>query len=935
MPETTEPTVRMSETTIPSVGQQSQAENQSEQASATPGFVSTRRLQEIFSSNPALSSSPEAQAYVVQQMVNQGYEIEGLNARFSFGDFAKNWTPDVIESAEGLKQLFLNPFQAAEGLSSIARGVLRKVLPEAIFYPGAKLRQALPEALGGTDLTPAQQAERDNQALGIVGDMFLESFGSFDRVLNTIEKHPAQFVSTVATLTAGAGLKAAEKGAKLGLLSARAAADITKTAEMINRLNYVSDPISIATGAYKVTALPLLKKANEALGVTKILKDADVNERMLQGLGLTGSQRVRLASETKVAKGGELLAKWGVTGTLDEMSDRLGKINQASDQTIKNTLKRLDKPAPPKPEVPTRTPPEIDADILKRTEELERQGATAEQLANDPILKQLDEESLAAYSQNAKPTKVVAPQPTTFKINAANNALDQMYDLRKSGTENLADLVAPADQKIFKNLALSDKEIYQIVNKTQTQAGDIGKRLVGMGVEPDDTYANISKKLQGVAAESQGKLDTALAGSEARFSELLTTKILNNLNRLKKGIPFKDLAEPIQNKYNRITKLLFQNKTRGLNLSEMNEVKRLIDNMADDKVFTQAGDIKTSNIAKNLGELRKELRSLIENKAAKSGVRDVRELNNITQFAQEVKGIVDKKIKSGLPKKEPTSTKFTSVEYQALRDELKELRQKSVDRGLSLSELNRVDDLIHDIGSTLGKGSKEKANLDRLQKNIRQVIDTQAKRRGVDNLEALRAQRDVSKAYKDVIDKKILAGGDKANARNIGKLATQTLFSEMLYRSKIGKVYGLLKGVRGFFQTIRSPQFERDMATAIQMLSDKDFAKLEGGLNISRAMTKTERKLINRAYREKIVNQHIEVMNKVLHDLSKLYPALRGIRLTGEALKNIRQRQKTEAELDEEPIVQSSRLTPQQVPSGATGSEFESADENLTIGGGQ
>jgi len=885
------------------------------QSGRAPVFVSSNRLNEIIDSDPRIAASEDAQLNLVNQMIGEGYEIEGINAKFSFGDAGKEYGADIKEMAEGLAHMLMNPFQTAEGLGSVTRGLLRKVLPKPVadvaLYPGAKLRQTLPEFLGGTDLTPEQQSEQENQALSIIGDAIVENAGSLDRVLNTIEKNPAEFVSTVATLGAGLGKTAATKGAQAGILSASQARNIIKTAEMVNRLNYVSDPISIATGAGKVAILGSLKLANKRLGVEHLLKDANVNEQMLQGMGLTGAQRVKLSDATKEAKVGEAVAQMGITGTLEEMSERAGKISEASGKTIDATLKRLDQPVPTNVAPTTRTPPEIDADILKRTEELEIAGASADDLANDPVLKQLDEESLAAYSQNAKPPKTEL-RSQTYKVDDADKALDQIYDMRKSGTEKLSDLVAPADQRIAKGLDLTDQETYRITNKTQTQAGDIGKRLVGMGVEAGDDYAAISEKLKSAAKQSQKTLDDALEGaSKTRFSTELNKKILNNLKRLKKGIPFKDLAKPLQDEYNNIVKLLLRNENRGLNLSEINEVKRLIDNMAGDKVFTVAGDVKTSNIGKNLGTLRKELRSFIEKKAEQVGVPNVRELNNQTQFAQEVKSVVDKKIKSGQPKAPANKEAFTAPEFQALRDELLALRKKSVEQGLSLSELNRVDNLITEIGA---KG-KDKLNLDKLQSRIRSTIDEKAAERGANNLSKLRGQKQFTEEVKKVLDKKITAGGDKKTAQDLGRVVTQTVFGELLYRSKLGKVYGLLKGVRGLFQTIR----------AIQMLKDKDFAKLQG-VDVPRTATKTETKFLKKAAREKAVNEYIEVMNKVLKDLSKMYPALRGIRLTGEALKAVKDEQGRI--VMPATVVAGSAAEPAK---GVTGEEFENAGSEVIL----
>lgn len=572
-------------------------ENETE---STPTFISTNRIRELIQGNPDIKTDQD-KADFLQALESRGHEIEGLNAKFDFGDAAKNFIPDVVETGKALAHMLTsNPLQTIEGISSVARGALRKVLPDPVFNPGAKLRQALPNALGGTDLTPEQQKEQDNAALGTMADLVVENFGSVDRALNTLEKHPAQFLSTVATLGEGAALKGAQVGAKAGLLSNRAANILTKTAEVMNRTAKLGDPVAIVMGTAKLP-FKAIKAANDAIGLNKLIRTADVNDKMIAGLTMTSGERLKMATKLKSGQYGEELAKMGVTGTLPEMSEQLAEIGSKSKLILDKSLERITK---------------------------------------------------------------------TFKTSTAEKILDNLADLKKSAS-----------------------------------------------------YAKLPKKTQ------------------AEFDRIV------------------DLAKA--------------NKTKGLTLSELNEIKRGMYEIVTDKAFRNPATPTISQAQKNAGRLYDEVKTFIEDTAAKNGVGNVRKLNQQTQFAKEMKGLIDTKIARG--------------------------------------------------------------------------------------------------------------GDQAAKAATIGKQATQIFFQEFLYRSKLGKIYGAFKGAKGLFQTMRGPQFQRDLATAIQLLKDGEFKTLEGGFKLNRPATKLETKLLGKQARRQANENALKVLDGVIQNLSKAYPTLRGLRLISQA----------------------------------------------------
>lgn len=525
-----------------------------EQQLSVPQFISTNRLAEILGESTKAGFDAEE---TVNTLVANGNEIEGFNASFDPLAAVQNVPESAKELGKGLVHILTNPLQTAKGVGSVALGLLEKAVPGA---------------------------QDHEQAFDVVADAMIERYGSKDKLLNTVEKDPVGFAADLASLLTGAGgavRGAASTGARAGLLSTRAALRLGETAKTLTRVGNVIDPL---TTAGKVVKAPFkaIEKANDAVGVGRLIKSFDVDAKMKEALQMTPSQKINLTRSTFTAKIGERLAKWGVTGTLEEMSQQLGEIATKSRQALDNKL-----------------------------------GSIAD----------------------------------TFQTATAEKMLEQLYDLRKP-------------------------EVF-----TADRFKEIRKRLVQLQV-----------------------------------------KLENN----------------------------------GLTLSEMNEVKRFADTIAGDKIFKQTGDLKTTAIGQNLGELRKEMRGFIEKEAGKKGVKDVFELNNQTAFAKSVKDVIDKKVLAGAPRK-----------------------------SLSL-ELAKASTLI------------------------------------------------------------------------------------------MGQVKGAL------YQVIRSPRFQSDLATAIQLLKDGDFQKLAGGVKFNRQTGKIAGKL-QRA--QDFVNWNKDaqkVLDKVLLRMQKAYPALRGVRLSGE-----------------------------------------------------
>lgn len=572
-------------------------------------FISKNKLKEMMAGNPDIKTEDD-QADFLKALESEGHEIEGFNSSFNLGESLSNIPESAKELGTSLVGILkTNPFQTAETLSSVARGALRKVLPNFAFTAGAKLRQALPNVLGGTDLNPEQQKAQDEQALAAVLDGLSERYGSLDKAKNTAEKDPVGFVSDVASVFAGGGAGAEKLAATTAKLAPKASAALARTAEVLNYASKVTDPINIAAKTAGKTASLLegqvasktLERIND-FRLRRLLDKTDVNEQMLEGLGIEGAQREKLSQKLKTLKAGEKLAKIGVTGTLPEMSEQLAEIGSKTKLLFDKSLETI-------------------------------------------------------------PDRIKAP---------------------------------------------------------------------------------------------------------------VTDKIIQEIASLKTRVPFSVMSKKAQDAYVQLADLYRSNKGGGLTLSELNEIKRGMYEIVDDKAFKNPATPAISQAKKNAGQLYNEIQSVIETEAAKRGVKNVKELNRQTQFTGE---------------------------------------------------------------------------------------------------------------FKKIIDSKIARGGDKVvKSKLLSEHMNNIIHQAVINQSKLGQLTALTKV---FFQVSRSPQFRRDLATAVQLLTDGEFKKLEGGIKFAREQTAAETKLLGKQAKIVANRQAQQVIDGIVQDLSKAYPVLRGLRIAGNAQATI------------------------------------------------
>lgn len=168
-----------------------------------------------------------------------------------------------------------------------------------------------------------------------------------------------------------------------------------------------------------------------------------------------------------------------------------------------------------------------------------------------------------------------------------------------------------------------------------------GEHLAEWGIT--GTPEQISTKLDDVIKNSKKAVDDALAADPAKYRAGVVNDILTELDNITSGLKssrFAAVRSEIQN-------LLNQHTMQGLNLSEMNQVKRILDDLQSEQIFKPTGELKSSLQKKDLGYMRQELRALIEKQATKNGIPDIGKINGQTAFAQSVKKIVDDNIRAG------------------------------------------------------------------------------------------------------------------------------------------------------------------------------------------------------------------------------------------------------------------------------------------------
>ncbi|MDB4312201.1 hypothetical protein N9937_02100 [bacterium] len=227
---------------------------------------------------------------------------------------------------------------------------------------------------------------------------------------------------------------------------------------------------------------------------------------------------------------------------------------------------------------------------------------------------------------------------------AAGKATDPFAVIGKAGK------VAKIDKVVSHGMGLMSKTKGAIENKlisgsiklTPGETTKLSKPNV-LGMRPSEwllenkisgSLPEMARKLDELGDASKATLDETLKAMPTRFKTDSADKILNSLGDAYKNIPNK--SRRTESLLKQIDYAKVKHATTGVTLEELNRLKRVMDSEMD--IFKTTNEIKDNVNAKNLGDLRDELKTFIEDTASsKFGVNNVKALNKKVQGAKTLR----------------------------------------------------------------------------------------------------------------------------------------------------------------------------------------------------------------------------------------------------------------------------------------------------------
>ena len=213
-------------------------------------FLTTTKIKEILGQVPEQNRNE-----VLQGLIQQGHEIEGLNQQFSPGKAVSNIPGSAVQVAKDIGTAVSSPIDTLQGLGQAVVGGVSKLLPKG----GKDSLQLITGGITGTLGKPGK-SEKTFEA---VAGAFAERYGSIDRAQETLERDPVGFLGDVtAIFSGGAGLvKAVSTGTRFAKI-AKAAGDVGKVAKF-------ADPTNLA---FQLAKTPIKATARGIAAKTNILK---------------------------------------------------------------------------------------------------------------------------------------------------------------------------------------------------------------------------------------------------------------------------------------------------------------------------------------------------------------------------------------------------------------------------------------------------------------------------------------------------------------------------------------------------------------------------------------------------------------------------------------------------------------------------------------
>jgi len=276
-------------------------------------FLTKEKVKEIVSGAPQGTQPKD----ILKKLVQKGYELEGFNSSFDFGEAASNFPGDVAEIGKMIYSAVTQPGQTITGLSNLGLGAIRK----SMGIEGDQQMAPVPPQMGGA-MSFAPQAGtvpvNDRQAFDGLINMMYDQYGSKDKLLNHIEKHPAQFLSDLSIV-----LNPATGGLKAALSTTR----LAKYANTANRL---------------VRALETTTMAREAAGGFAKLFKGKVKTKTRELLGTSDASLIEMSKGTRIFPDDptDWLIEHGIAPTsgLRNMSQRLENIADLSYKRVDELL---------------------------------------------------------------------------------------------------------------------------------------------------------------------------------------------------------------------------------------------------------------------------------------------------------------------------------------------------------------------------------------------------------------------------------------------------------------------------------------------------------------------------------------------------------------------------------------------------------------------
>jgi len=202
-------------------------------------------------------------------------------------------------------------------------------------------------------------------------------------------------------------------------------------------------------------------------------------------------------------------------------------------------------------------------------------------------------------------------------LNATGNAIKSAGKMLPDGSVSRF-----AERLTASSLKLTPSQV-QKIEKANLAGVKPEKWLLDRGII--GSSEKIMSQLDDIAKQSKSLVDESLSSVAKTYQHTPTKQALGVLlDTFKNTVGNDDI----------INTLKTLNAKQQMTLSEINQVKRLID--GELTLFRTTGDLKSGATGRGLGKIRNEIKTFIETEATNAGVANIKQLNKDTQVAVEI-----------------------------------------------------------------------------------------------------------------------------------------------------------------------------------------------------------------------------------------------------------------------------------------------------------